>query len=219
LVASQQDLLDACAVRARAYGHHMPELGTQLAEPDPLDGVSGTSVFLCRDKATAQATGTMRIQTSLHSPLMMEDSVALPLCLTASLRAEITRLAVLAGADPLSRLCLWKTAYLFCMAKGLRWMVVGARKEALIRKYRELGFADVFQQGELKPLAHTGGLLHRILAFDVSAAKREWSRMRHPLYPFMCEVEHEDLHVTLAETANPMQTAMLCPRVERTVSV
>jgi hypothetical protein len=195
IVESQQDLLDACAIRAQAYGRHMPEMGQRLAEPDALDFDRGTTVFLCRDKNTGQATGTMRIQSSTHGPVMMEHSVALPAWLTDAKRAEVTRLAVPVGVDPLTRLCLWKASYLFCMANDLRWMVIGARNEALIRNYRRLGFQDVFGQDELMPLAHTGGVLHRILAFDVSMAERAWALAKHPLYAFMVNTVHADLQL------------------------
>jgi hypothetical protein len=195
LVASGEDLRDACSVRAQAYGRHLPELGRRLAEPDELDFDPGTTVFICRDKATGRASGTMRIQSSLHSPLLMERSVVLPGWLASSSRAEVTRLAVPVGADPLARLCLWKASYLFCMANHLRWMVIGARSEALIRNYRRLGFVDVFEPEELMPLAHTGGMLHRIMAFDATSAERVWGATRHPLYNFIFETAHDDLQV------------------------
>lgn len=197
--ASYDDLLDACAVRAQAYGHHLPEMGVRLTEPDPLDQAPGTTVFLCRDKASGRATGTMRIQTSHAGALMMEQSVTLPDWLAATPRAEITRLAVSVGADPLTKLCLMKASYLFCMAQHVQWMVIGARNEALIRNYRRLGFIDALRHGEQVPLAHTGGLLHSILAFDVQAAERAWAAKRHPLYGFMVQTVHEDVRVELPQ--------------------
>ena len=193
VVASQHELLEACAVRALAYGHHMPDMGRQLAEPDALDYAAGTTVFLCRDKATGQATGTMRMQSSTYGPLLMEQSLSLPIWLASDTRAEVTRLAVRVGADPLTRLALWKASYQFCMANGLHWMAVGARNEALIRNYRRLGFIDVFEHDALMPLAHTGGLPHRIMAFDNTAAYWRWRESRHPLYHFFVETEHVEL--------------------------
>ena len=196
-VASHEDLLDACQVRAQAYGHHMPELRQRLSEPDALDYAEGTTVFLCRDKVSGRATGTMRIQTSAQGPLRMEDSVALPEPLSSAPRAEVTRLAVSIGVDPLTKLCLMKASYLFCMAQKVHWMVIGARNEALIRNYRRLGFKDALGRDELVPLAHTGGLLHRILAFDVLAAEATWAAIRHPLYAFMVQTQHDDISIDL----------------------
>ena len=196
VVSSHQDLLDACSVRAQAYGHHMPELGLRLTEPDELDYDPSTTVFVCRDKATGLATGTMRIQSSSYGPLLMEGSLTLPIWLSSNTRAEVTRLAVRIGADPLTRLSMWKASYQFCMANGLHWMVVGARNEALIRNYRRLGFIDVFANDRLMPLAHTGGLPHRILTFDATSAQRRWGEMRHPLYQFVFETAHADLEAS-----------------------
>lgn len=199
LVSSSEDLLDACSVRAQAYGHHLPEMGRQLAEPDELDFSPGTTVFLCRDKTDGRATGTMRIQSNVYGPLLMESSLSLPPWLHRATRAEITRLAVRVGADPLTRLSLWKASYQFCMANQLNWMVVGARNEALIRNYRRLGFVDVFGADELMPLAHTGGLSHRIMAFDNTLAQRRWGEMRHPLYQFVFETLHADLDASTTQ--------------------
>jgi hypothetical protein len=160
-----------------------------------VDEAQGTTVFLCRDKASGRAIGTMRIQTSHPGPLMMEQSVTLPGWLAAAPRAEITRLAVSVGADPLTKLCLMKASYLFCMAQQVQWMVIGARNEALMRNYRRLGFIDALGGDEQVPLAHTGGLMHRILAFDVASAERTWSAARHPLYGFMVQTLHADLEI------------------------
>jgi len=208
-VASRDDLLEACAIRAQAYGHHLPEMAARLTEPDVLDEAPGTTVFLCRDKASGRATGTMRVQTSHAGALMMERSVTLPGWLAVMPRAEITRLAVSVGADPLTKLCLMKASYLFCVAQHVQWMVIGARNEALIRNYRRLGFVDALGRDELVPLAHTGGLMHSILAFDVFAAERAWAAARHPLYGFMVQTVHDDLKVGLPQR----QSVQLLPEV------
>lgn len=214
LVSSSEDLLDACSVRAQAYGHHLPEMGRRLSEPDELDFAPGTTVFLCRDKADGRATGTMRIQSSACGPLLMESSLSLPPWVQDSPRAEITRLAVRVGADPLTRLSLWKASYQFCMANQLHWMVVGARNEALIRNYRRLGFVDVFGPEALMPLAHTGGLPHRIMAFDNTSAQRRWGELRHPLYQFVFETLHTDLKAaTMPQQPAPAGTGLTGQRL------
>lgn len=195
LARSEAALRAACAVRAQAYGHHLPTLGQQLAEPDALDRQRGAAVLLCRDKAGGAPVGTARIQRTMQGLLQIEHSVILPRELAEQPRAEITRLAVAPGADPLTRLALMKAGYLYCLASQVRWMVIGARSEALIRIYRKLGFRDVLGPDDRVPLAHAGGLPHRILAFDVTAAERTWLAARHGLYPFMIETFHPDLQL------------------------
>jgi hypothetical protein len=95
----------------------------------------------------------------------------------------------------LAKLCLMKAGYLYCLASQVRWMVIGARNEALIRNYRRLGFKDVLSPDDRVPLAHAGGLPHRILAFDVTSAERQWVAAGHPLYQFMVETFHPDLRL------------------------
>jgi hypothetical protein len=140
-------------------------------------------------------------------PLQLEGSVILPRWLADEPRAELTRLAVMPGADPQTRLILMKAAYLYCLASQVRWMVIGARSNALIRIYQGLGFTDVLGPDDRVPLAHAGNLPHRILAFDVTAAERTWLASGHGLYPFMIETFHPDLNLFPKESMLPQHEA------------
>lgn len=198
MATSEADLREVCAVRSAAYGHHDPEMGPKFGEAEPLDRADGTAVLLCRDKNTGQGIGTARIQVSGFGPLVLENSVVLPSWLANKPRAQISRLAVLAGADSFVKLSLMKASYQYCLATQVRWMVIGARCAALIRNYRSLGFKDVFESGAWVPLASGGGLPHQILAFDVVGAKDAWQVTKNRLYGFMTETYHVDLQVVAA---------------------
>lgn len=189
------ELREACAVRAQAYGRHLPQMLDLLAEPDALDRQRCSASLLCRDKASGVPIGTARIQRNTQGPLQLEASLILPRWLADQPKAEITRLAVMPGADAQTRLMLMKAGYLYCLASQVRWMVIGARSDALIRIYRRLGFRDVLGAEDRVPLAHAGGLPHRILAFDVTAAERTWLAAKHGLYPFMIDTFHPDLQL------------------------
>ena len=195
IASSTRDLRDAAALRAEAYGHHLPAMATTLAEPDLLDHQPGTVVLVCRDKASGAVVGTARIQRNHPQPLLIERSLALPEPIASATRAEITRLAVRPGADPLLRPMLVKACWLYAVAGQIRWLVIGARSEALIRIYRGLGFADLLAEGERVPLAHAGGLPHRVLGFDILAAERTWHASGHALYPLMAQTWHPDLQL------------------------
>lgn len=195
LALTDADIRAACKVRSQAYGHHLPGVRQQFAQPDAQDRHRGTAIVLCRDKQDGQAVGTLRIQRSSLGPLQLEHNMILPRWLADQPRAELTRLAVMRGADSLTRLALMKASYLYCLANQVRWMVIGARSEALIRIYQRLGFRDVFGPEDRVPLQHAGGLPHRILAFDVTAAERTWLAGEHGLYPFMIETFHPDLQL------------------------
>jgi len=195
IAMSDDDFCEARAVRSAAYGHHDPQIGSRFGEVDPMDRQEGTVVLLCRDKQTGSGIGTARIQVSAFGPLLLENSLVLPDWLVHKPRAQISRLAVLAGAESVVKLSLMKASYQYCLATQVRWMVIGARNAALIRNYRNLGFKDIFEPGAWVPLASGGGLPHQILAFDVAGAKDAWQATRNRLYGFMTETHHADLQV------------------------
>lgn len=196
-VRTEQDLLDACEVRSEAYGRHQPDWRESFAQPETIDRRSGTTVLLCRDKLSGQAVATARLQTSAAGPLQIEGSLMLPAPLSQQPRAEITRLSVLPGVDMTARLALFKASYLLGLSQGVRWLVIGARKPALIRIYQRLGFDDVLGADRLVPLAHAGGLPHRILSFDLQGARAAWQHQQHPLLDFMVGTEHPDIVLPL----------------------
>jgi hypothetical protein len=204
-------LREACAVRAEAYGHHVPELAAPMCEPDAIDRAAGTAVLVCRDKASGALVGTARVQRNHPKPLQIESSVILPHALAQQTRAEITRLAIVADADPLVRPMLVKACYLYAVAAQIRWLVIGARNKALIRIYRGLGFSDLLGAGQQVPLAHAGGLAHSVLAFDVVAAERQWQAAQHRWYGFMVETWHPDLNLLEPSPAVPAAAAAPAP--------
>jgi hypothetical protein len=195
IAADARALREACALRALAYGHHVPALGQALAEPDATDRAPGSAVLVCRDKASGEVVGTARIQRDHPQPLPIEASVILPSALDGQTRAEITRLAVRPGGDALLRPMLFKACWLYAVAGQIQTLVIGARSAALIRIYRGLGFADLLGEGVQVPLAHAGGLPHSVLVFDVTAAERTWFAARHGLYDFMVRTWHPDLQL------------------------
>ena len=208
VACNRQALCEASEVRAAAYGHHVPEMGAQLAQPDAIDLQPGTTVLLCRDKTSGQAVGTARIQLNHPLPLQIEHSLQVPEALADQTRAEITRLAIRPGADPLMRPLLVKACYLFAVASQVRWLVIGARSPALIRIYQGLGFADLLGQGRQVALAHAGGLPHSVLAFNVVTAERTWHAAKHGLYGFMVETFHPDLQLLAPPAFNPAEGAL-----------
>lgn len=205
---SAQDLRDVGLVRASAYGHHAPELGLRLGQPEAHDSAPGTVVLLARDKTSGQALGTARVQRHHPLPLQIERCVPLPQTLLDAPRAEITRLAVRPGADHQVRLVLMKACWLWALASQVRHLVISARSAALIRIYQGLGFEDVFGPDDYWPLPHVGGVPHRVLAFDVSSAERVWHARQHGLYPFMVQTWHPDLQLLPADDGLATQPAV-----------
>lgn len=195
IAAPGADLADVAALRAQAYGHHLPALASGMAAADPADTARGATVLVCRDKASGRAIGTARIQRNHPLPLPIEASLPLPGAMAALPRAEITRLAIAPGACNLVRPMLVKACYLAAVASQIRLLVIGARSPALVRIYRGLGFTDLLGDAGPVPLAHAGNLPHHVLAFDVVGAERQWHSARHALYGFMVETWHPDLQL------------------------
>jgi hypothetical protein len=189
----ETDLGDAREVRAAGYGHHGLSADA-LRRPDEVDCLPESAVFIARDKATGRALGTVRVQQRGRRRLLVEDCVALPPQIAEEHCAEVARLAVVPGADPLVKIALMKATFLECMASQVQWMVIGARSEALVRSYKRLGFAELFE-GEAVRLAYAAGLPHRILAFHVQSAERLWLAGGKALYDFMVKVWHPDVSI------------------------
>lgn len=191
-IASDRALAAACAVRAHCYGHHVPALRDAYSEPDLLDESGTCTNFLAFDKTSGDPVGTVRIQLNTFGvPLLLESSFEMPEWMQPRTRAELTRLSVLPGADPLVRLMLWKAGLYYCLANQIQCMVIGARRSALIRQYQGLGFEELTSAPV--PFAHAAGLPHSVLWLDVFAVERRWHQTNHPLYRFMFRTHHPDL--------------------------
>lgn len=196
---NHEDLRTACAVRAQAYGHHDPEFGRAMVEPDAIDCSPWTTVYLCEDKVSGKAVGTMRAQASSlgSTRLPIDGYIDLPARYAGCARAEVTRLAAVRGADPFVRLALFKAAFLFCVDNGVRLLLIGARKPSLVRAYGQLGARDLHDDGRLVALGYAGDLPHRVLALDVSTVENEWREANHALLDFMTATRHADIDTSV----------------------
>lgn len=195
IASDEAALRDAVAMRQAAYGRHLPELAATLSEPEVSDREPGSIVLVARARLDGAVLGTMRIQTNRYQSLHLEDSASLPEWLGHAALAEATRLGVVAG--PVGRVvktALFKAFYQYCLLSGIDWMVITARPP-LHRQYEALMFVDVFPSQALIPMAHVGGIGHRVLALDVVQARSRWQAAGHPLFAYMCLTHHPDLRL------------------------
>ena len=198
---SEEDLLKAVDIRYSAYDRHVPEFAASLRVPESDDYDDGALVLLAEAKLDGSPVGTMRIQTNSHSPLRLEESVTLPSWLEGTSQAEATRLGVDQSAiGRLVRIALYKTYYFYCIEAGIDWMVITARKP-LDRLYESLMFQDVVPGGTLVPMHHVGNIPHRVMAFSVQDAFANWAAVKHPLFTFVFQTTHPDIH--LSDIAGP----------------
>jgi hypothetical protein len=195
VVTTDAELQAVQALRAAAYGHHLPHLAESFGRPDPMDRQDDTIVFFAQDKRTGTVVGTCRVQVNLLRPLQIEESVPLPAAWRGRPLSEITRLSVLPGYNhqPV-RLGLVKACHLFCVARQIGGVLAGSRR-SLLRQYRSLGFVDVFEDERVYPLRHAGNLDHRILFRDSVTAEADARAVQHPDYDFVFRDHHPDIHI------------------------
>jgi hypothetical protein len=195
LVRTELQLHKVCELRAAAYGHHMPEFGERLMEPESYDTEPGTVILVAEDKITGSAVGTLRIHLNTHKKLPLEAAITLPERMQGHFLVEISRLSVRPGYSQMDvRLALFKAAYLFCYANQVQYMLVGARRP-LDRIYKSVTFKPINGKDEWIPLAYANNIEHTVLVFDVLMAERIWYHENHRLYPFFKQTYHPDLQV------------------------
>ena len=208
IVCDEADLDKAVSIRHAAYERHIPAVAALLEKPEATDFEPGSVVLLAESKLDGSPLGTMRIQTNRYRQLALQQSVELPNWLHGSSQAEATRLGVIGNRmGRLVKTALFKAYYQYCVLEEIEWMVIAARSP-LDRQYEALLFQDVLPNGEFIPMRHAGNIPHRVLAFNVELAERNWSTAGHPLYGFVFDTNHTDIELSgtnrLASAALPI---------------
>jgi len=209
VVSDHRSLQKAVAMRQIAYARHLPEFAKDMTV-EKGDSEPGTAVLLAESKLDGGPLGTMRIQTNRFAPLAVEQSVQLPDWLQGARLAEATRLGVAGGMiGRMVKIALCKALFLYCGQQQVDWMVITARSP-LDREYEAMLFGDVFGKNEFLPMAHVGGLPHRVMAKPVAVARERWEAVRHPLYKFVFQTHHPDIELSAADLSFARETVG-CP--------
>lgn len=194
VVLTETQLLRVQALRAMAYGHHLPGLAASFARPDPVDLQDDVIVFYAEDKLNGSLVGSARIQINQRQPLQIERSLELPPHMAGRMLSEVTRLTVLPGYNHPVRLALVKACHLYSSAMQVSCVLAGSRR-SLLRQYKSLGFRDMWDDERMVPLLHGGGLEHRILYRDLVVAEFETRTNNEPHYDFFFTAYHPDIRV------------------------
>ncbi|MDN3922254.1 N-acyl amino acid synthase FeeM domain-containing protein [Roseateles violae] len=192
-IANRDELTEVARMRALAYGRHLPELGQRLSEPEPADFEWGCEVIVAKSKLDGTILGTLRTHTNVLKPLPLEASMTLPARYQGKRLVEATRLSVQSGGNAsLVRNALFKAFYLYSLGQGADWLVVAGRRP-VDRIYDGLLYTDVAESGAFYPMAHAGGLPHRVMSMAVAEAEPIWRQAEHPLYGFAFQTRHPDI--------------------------
>lgn len=219
VVSDAEALNKAVYIRHAAYARHVPDLARSLQQPEPADFADGSVVLLAESHLDGSPLGTMRIQTNRYGPLALEQSLTLPPALSNSLLAEATRLGVAEGrVGTLVKTVLFKAFYLYCLHSGVDWMVVTGRTP-VDRQYLRMLFDDVYPDGGYIPMSHVGNLPHRVMKFEVRTAQERWAAVHHPLFKFMVETHHPDIHLDVHDKPTEQAQVMAPAYVEAPLQV
>ena len=195
VVSNIKDLEKAVQIRHAAYMRHLPGFANALEAPEDADSEQGVVVLLAESKLDGAPIGTMRIQTNIHKPLVLEQSVALPESIRTLRLAEATRLGV--TQERVGRMvttALFKAFFLYCRQTHIDFMVIAARSP-VDRQYDRLLFKDVIPGAGYVPLKHAGDIPHRVLALDINNVESIWRAAKHPLHGFVFHTFHSDINV------------------------
>lgn len=209
VVSNLADLDKAVEMRRAAYRRHLPEFAETMGV-EALDGAPGTIVLLAQSRLDGGPIGTMRVQTNAFGPLAVEQSVRLPDWLSQARLAEATRLGVARGTiGRVVKVALCKAFFMYCAHNGVDWMLITARSP-LDREYDAMLFDDVFGHNEFLPMAHVGGLPHRVMVKPVALVRQRWEKVNHPFFGFFFETDHVDIDVSVAATQGEISQGTDC---------
>jgi hypothetical protein len=195
-VQNNDDLFKAVRIRHAAYARHVPEFARTLVLPEACDYEDDAVVLLAESRLDGTPLGTCRIQTNLHQPLHVEDSIELPLWLQGRRLAEVTRLGIDEGRiGRVVKIALIKASFEYCEVNGIDWAVVTGRAP-IDRQYEQLLFADVFEDKAMVPLRHVGNIPHRVMAFEIATGEARWTAAKHPMLNFFRHTRHPDIDIS-----------------------
>ena len=201
-IVSRRALQEVAKLRAETYGKHMPQLAALLSQPEPADFSRGCEVFVAKSKLDGSLLGTLRTHANVYNPLPLQASLELPQRFRGTRMVETTRLCVKGGLNASTvRNALFKAMHQYCLDQNVDWMVVAARRH-VDRIHDSLLFEDVKEPRVYYPMAHAGGVPHRVLSFSPKGAEALWRSRQHPLYSFIFETHHPDLDLSMAQDLN-----------------
>lgn len=201
-IASKHNLGQVTALRAAAYGRHMPTFAAQLEQPEASDFESGCEVFVAISKLDGTALGTLRTHANVHKPLPLQASMQLSGRFNGARMVETTRLSIAGGvSSSVVRSALFKALHLYCLQQKVDWMLAAGRRP-VDRIYDALLFKDVNEPGAYYPMSHAGGVPHRVMSLAPDQVKPLWAEKGQSLYGFFFETDHPDIDLSGARNLN-----------------
>ena len=194
LARDERDLERIVALRATAYGRHIPAMVTTVDRPEAEDHRPETLLLMAESRTTGQLLGAARLIHNGHVPLKLEQAFGVQGLFQSRFVAEAGRLTVLGIPESrMATLALVKAMYEICFHAGIEWAAITARRP-MDRVYLAMQFDDVLN-GRKIPYPPVGHLPHGLYTMPIREADIRWRRAACPLYPFMAGTFHPDIDV------------------------
>ena len=194
LASAERDLLDVVSLRSQTYSRHNAPAARLVRTPEDQDLRGDGVVLVARSKLDGTAVGSVRVQTRVHRPLMVESAMQLPDEVVAGNPVELMRGSITNGiAGRMVSATFAKATFLLCNRLAFSHVIVTCR-EPVDLMYRAYLF-DELLGGELIDLPYSPGARHKVLCLPMDKATERWQRHNPPLLDFMMNMEHPDIQV------------------------
>ena len=206
LVSTENDLLEAIALRAAAYSRHKAPAADKLHVAEEDDRRDDVAVLVARSKLDDGVLGTIRINPNFNAPMRFEASASLPLSFAGRRCAEFMRLGVTSGdGGRLVTKALAKASYEICVAAQIDYIFVASRPPVDL-VYRAYMFDDLLNGSKVE-LQYAPGIPHSILCLPVAEAEQRWLEHSRPVHRFFVETAHPDIKIDNAAVARQFAAA------------
>jgi hypothetical protein len=194
VATSAADIAELVAVRSAAYLRHHAPGAARLKVAEKQDGALDAVLLIARSKLDNAVLGSVRVQTRITAPLMVEGATPLPDSVSDGAPIELMRGSVRNGSGGrMVSAALAKASFQLCVACGFTHIIVTCR-EPVNLMYRAYQF-DELLGGEMIDLPYSPGAKHKVLCLPVDEAADRWRRKNAGLLDFMLNIPHPDLEI------------------------
>jgi hypothetical protein len=194
VATSEKDLQDLVRLRSQTYSRHNAPAASRVKSIEEQDQGADAVLLLARSKLDGMAVGSVRVQTRLRRPLMVESAMRLPYEVASANPIELMRGSIRNG--PPGRMVsssLAKATFLLCHQFDFSHVIVTCR-EPVNLMYRAYQF-DELLSGEMIDLPYSPGAKHKVLCLPMKEATARWRSRNRPLLDFMMNTHHPDIEL------------------------
>ncbi len=206
VATSEQDLIDLVCLRSQTYSRHSAPGAERLRSFEEQDRGADAVLLLARSKLDGTVVGSVRVQTRVSMPLMVEGAMRLPHEVASANPVELMRGSIRNGtAGRMVSASLAKASFLLCRQFNFSHVIVTCR-EPVNLMYRAYQF-DELLSGEMIDLPYSPGAKHKVLCLSMSEAPDRWRSRNRQLFEFMLNTHHPDIQVDHAHVKRQLSRA------------